>query len=152
LTAMVLSELKGKMANAKTEKRTVAALAKTVAKIQKHQKADGTFEGNTAWASVLSQGLANKGLARASQANAPVADMALRRVQEQVAGNFDAKAGGFRAGGVGTGGGVGRGGAFGRPAATAPAPSDAGVSIYTASSYLTNAADVINSYRLAEKK
>jgi hypothetical protein len=79
--------------------------------------------------------------------------MAIARVQNQVAASFDGKAGGFRAGGGGIGGGIGtgRGGiATGAPAVSGP--SDAGVGIYTASTYLTNAADVTNALRDKEKK
>jgi hypothetical protein len=108
LTSMVLSELKGKMPDANSEKRLLAAVNKTVDKMVKHQKADGTFAGNAAWASVLSQGLANKGFARASQAGLSVPQPALSRVQGQVAMNFDAKSGGFRAPATGpVGGGLG---------------------------------------------
>jgi hypothetical protein len=152
LTSMVLAELKGKMPDANTEKRTVAALDKTLGKMKKHQKADGTFAGNTGWATVLSQGLANKGFARAAQAGIALDDKALKRVQDQVAQNFDAKTGEFRGGGVGGAGGLGRGGVSRGGPATATAPSDAGVSIYTASAYLTNSADLINAYRDMEKK
>jgi hypothetical protein len=152
LTSMVLAELKGKMPDANTEKRTVAALDKTLGKMKKHQKADGTFAGNTGWATVLSQGLANKGFARAAQAGVAVDKVALKRVQDQVAQNFDAKTGEFKLGGSVGGGGLGRGGlARGGPVATS-APSDAGVGIYTASSFLTNSADLINAYRDMEKK
>src|SRR5262249_60489149 len=94
------------------------------AMMQQHQKAACGFAGNMAWAPVLSQGLANKGFARASQARAPVDDMAIKRIQDQVASSFDPKAGGFRSGG-GVGGGVGTGrGGLGRggPVASGPAP------------------------------
>ncbi len=149
LVSMVLAELKGKTPDANLEKRLLASLKKTVDKMAKHQKADGTFDGNTGWASVLSQGLANKGFARASQAGEAVPPMAITRVQDQVAASFDGKAGGFRSGGVG-GGGIGVGGGIGGPAATGP--SDAGVGIYTASTYLTNSADVTNALRDREKR
>ena len=129
--------------------------------MQKHQKADGTFAGNTGWATVLSQGLANKGFARAAQAGQAVDGKALRRVQEQVALNFDKKTGEFKGGGVGGfGGGAGFGGyglgggrgGLGGPRPKMTGPGDAGVSIYTASTYLTNSADLINAYRKSEKK
>ncbi len=154
LVSMVLSELKGKMPDVKLEKRMLVSLNKTVGKMAKHQKADGTFDGNTGWASVLSQGLANKGFARASQAGIELPKAAIVRVQEQVAASFDGKAGGFRAGGSGLVGDVGVGGLLGKaggvPASSAP--SDAGVGIYTASSYLTNVADVSNTLRRDEQK
>jgi len=143
LVSMVLSELKGKMPDAKFEKRMLASLGKTVDKMAKNQKADGTFAGNIGWASVLSQGLANKGFARASQAGIALPKVAIDRVQGQVASNFDSKSGGFKSGGVGTG-----------KSGDAPTagPSDAGVGIYTASSNLTNVADVSNALRQKEQQ
>lgn len=167
LASLVLAELKGKMADEKSEKRMVAALTKTVRKMEKNQKADGTFAGNVGWASVLSQGLANKGFARADQSGVALGSKTIARVQEQVAANFDAEGKTFRSTGTG-GAGLGRaGGALaagrvaeakpvGTPTKEAPAqpsgPSDAGVPIYTASTYLTNSADVTNTNRPAEKK
>jgi hypothetical protein len=175
LAALVLSELKGKMGDEKNEKRMILALNKTVAKMEKNQQKDGTFVGNTAWASVLSQGLANKGFARAAQMGALRDDKALAKVADQVAANFDAQSKTFRSGGTGAGGLAGRRDvAAARPAAPpaiggpgpartetrtavtgpapAAAPSDAGVPIYTAGTYLTNSADVVNAQRAKEKK
>ena len=65
LAGLVLSEIKGK--GGAEEKRLVKALDKTIGKIAKHQKEDGTIAGNGGWAPVLSQALCNKTLARASQ-------------------------------------------------------------------------------------
>ena len=67
LAGLVLSELKGKMPDETSEKRLTAALDRTMAKIEKHQKADGTFAGNSGWASVLSQALCSKAINRAAQ-------------------------------------------------------------------------------------
>src|SRR5206468_12362128 len=72
LAALVLSELKGKMADEPSEKRLTTALDRTLAKIEKHQKADGTFAGNAGWASVLSQALCSKAINRAAQNGAVV--------------------------------------------------------------------------------
>jgi hypothetical protein len=159
LVNMVLAELKGKKADEKSEKRLVAAITKTVSKIEKNQEKDGTFKGNDGWASVLSQGLANKSLARAAQNGVDVNGEALLRVQNQVASNFDGKSGTFRmAPGAGFGGGDGlsRGGAAGRPGAPttrSPAgPSDAGVPIYGAGQNVTNIADVAAALKKSEEK
>src|SRR5262249_12404384 len=157
--SIVLAELKGKMADEKGETSLMAALGKTVAKIEKNQQADGTFAGNDGWASVLSQGLANKGISRAAQAGAKVKGDTLDRIQGQLAANFDDKAKTFKP----SGDGVQNGSATyakpdpkttnarattGRsPTQTAPAtsaPTDAGVMIYGCSSGLTNACDVVN--------
>ncbi|HEY8505005.1 MAG TPA: prenyltransferase/squalene oxidase repeat-containing protein [Gemmataceae bacterium] len=151
LTAMVLAELKGKTGDRKIEERLVACANKTIGKMEKHQKKDGTFADNHAWASVLSQGLANKSFNYAAQKGIAVANGTIRRVQEQVAGNFDANTGTFR-----TSGAAAIRGAIaarpGAPTATEAAPSDAGVQLYAASSNLTNAADVVRSGRIELKK
>jgi hypothetical protein len=176
MVSLVLAELKGKMADDVTEKRLGAALDKTIAKIEKNQREDGHFAGNDGWASVLSQGLANKGLARARQAGAHVSDVALSRVASQVAGNFDPKSGTFAAASPAGSGGFGAGGAFrggaapsaglsggpGGPAArpTAPGvmppsvgkPTDAGVPIYNAAANLGSISEVQNARRKDEAK
>jgi hypothetical protein len=161
LVNMVLAELKGKKADEKSDKRMAAALTKTISKIEKNQEKDGTFKGNNGWASVLSQGLANKSLARASQNGAAVNAEALQRVQNQVASNFDGKSGSFRmsGGGAGFGGGDGLGrGATGlragtpAPAMPGGAPTDAGVPIYGAGQNVTNIADVAAALKKAEEK
>jgi hypothetical protein len=164
LASMVLAEVKGKMPDARAEKRMQAALTKTIAKMEKNQQKDGAFAGNMGWAPVLSQGLANKGFARASQSGIKLAEETLNRVQGQVAANFDPKtmgtgvgAGAIAASPVAAGRVATRTAAVGGPGPGSGAgaigrPGDAGVPIYTASTYLTNAADVSNSLRAAEGK
>ena len=82
LASLVLAELKGKMQGQESEQRLVAALTKTVGKIEKNQKEDGTFAGNNGWASIFSQGLASKALNRARQSGLAVKDQTLSRAQE----------------------------------------------------------------------
>lgn len=79
LTGLVLSELKGKMADAKSEDRVGKALAKTIKKIELNMNADGNFAGNTGWASVLSQGLCSKALNRAKGVGVAVSEETLQR-------------------------------------------------------------------------
>src|SRR5438046_2647648 len=79
LTALVLSELKGKMPDEKTEKRMIASLNKVIGKMEDNQKADGGFAGNNGWAAVLSQGLASKARNRAYQNGVAVKDQTLHR-------------------------------------------------------------------------
>jgi hypothetical protein len=164
LASMVLTELKGKMGDEASEKRTVAALTKVIRKMEKNQREDGTFAGNEGWAPVLSQGLANKGFARAEQEGLALNEKTIRRVQDQVAANYDTEGKTFKPAGAGAAGApgavasvalAGRGGvaAVARaPASSVAAPSDAGVPIYTAGAYLTNAADVTNARQRAAKK
>jgi hypothetical protein len=133
LAALVLAELKGKMPEEKLEQRLVASLDKTIAKIEKNQKADGNFEGNQGWASVLSQGLCSKGLNRAAQAGARVSDEALDRTRKASQDSFDGKAGRFKTAGE----------------KGAAAPSDAGVPLYGQSADAGNLQESVNT---AQKK
>ncbi|MEX0678405.1 MAG: prenyltransferase/squalene oxidase repeat-containing protein [Pirellulales bacterium] len=118
LAGLVLSELKGKLPANGLGKQSLAALEKTVGKIEKNQKADGTFAGNTGWASVLSQGLCSKFLNRAAQQQVAVKDEVLRRDFDQSVAALDRKTGEFKA--------------EPRAGIAAPAASDAGVMLYSA--------------------
>jgi hypothetical protein len=102
LTSMVLAELKGRGQDQAADKRLVACLDKTVSKIEKNMQKDGGFAGNTGWASVLSQGLAMKGLNRAAQAGAMVNQDGLRAAEQAAARDFDPKAGKFKGEGKGS--------------------------------------------------
>lgn len=155
LAALVLAEVKGQSGDPRAEKRLTGALEKTVAKIAKHQKEDGTFAGNTGWASVFSQGFACKGLNRAYQRGVAVSGQALARAEKNAVDNLDVAKGTFRspaagAGGLATtsgraGGGLG---VAGGGAAPVGAPTDAGVSIYNASNQLAALQESVNSNRL----
>lgn len=134
LTSMVLAELKGRTGDDKAEKRLVACLDKTVAKIEKNMNKDGGFANNNGWASVLSNGLAMKGLNRAAQSGVQVDAGKLEQAQMAAAANFDGKAGRFKtAGEKGT-----------------AAPSDAGVALYGQSADLANLQEAVNT--LQKKK
>jgi hypothetical protein len=164
LAALVLAEIKGKMPDEKTELRLVTALDKTVSKIENNQKADGTFAGNTGWASVFSQGLASKGLNRAQQVGAMVQPQALVNAEKNAVDSFDAKNGTFTAlagkpAAAPTGGGVPTAPAAGltrgaspAPAAGESAPSDAGVPIYSVSNGVAALQEAVNTNKeLAQK-
>jgi hypothetical protein len=101
LAALVLAELKGKMPDPGSEKRLMAALDKTMDKIEKNQKPDGTWGGD-GWAPVLSQSVASKALNRASQNGVKVSEKTRERAEVYARGQFDAKSGGF--GGAGAAG------------------------------------------------
>jgi CRISPR/Cas system CSM-associated protein Csm2 small subunit len=144
LTALVLSESKGKGGG--EEKQLVAALDKTLDKMAKNQKDDGTFAGNGGWAPVLSQGIANKAIARAKQNGVAVRDEVLARAGKQAemalqgagrpvdvaaapaAATADGRALGRPAGAFAGGGGVG----------------DAGVALYGLSQGAGNLQDAVN--------
>ena len=100
LAGLVLSELKGKMPADGSDQRLLTALDKTVKKIEKNQKSDGTFAGNTGWASVLSQGLCSKFLNRAAQNQVVVKSEVLSRDFSQMVSGLDKKTGDFKSAGL----------------------------------------------------
>jgi hypothetical protein len=113
LAGWALSELKGQVPDEAAEKRRAAALDKVVAKIERNQRADGSFANNNGWAAVLSQGLCSKALNSASRSGAKVSKDALDRDQKQNVAGLDVAKGSFSA-----------------PASPAAEPSSAGVSLY----------------------
>lgn len=177
LTALVLSELKGKMPDEAGDKKLLASLDKTIGKIEANQKADGTFADNKGWAAILSQGLCSKALNRARQAGANVKEETLRRDFAQTVATLDTKTGEFK-GGAGAGGVAGRAsrveiaaapadvakvakveakeGTEGKTEgarvaalekAAAAAPSDAGVGLYNSSANGSRLQELANSQR-----
>jgi prenyltransferase/squalene oxidase-like repeat protein len=147
LASMVLAEVKGRMGDDQNEKILMTALTKTISKIEKNQQADGTFAGNTAWASVLSQSIAGKALSRAAQNGVAVKQEVLDRIGNQVATNFDKSKGEFRStagGGLGGFTSASAGAGAGRIITGTPVGglSDAGVPLYGQGQGLTNIADV----------
>jgi hypothetical protein len=170
LAALVLAEVKNRMPDENGEKRLVASLGKAIGKIEKHQKDDGTFAGNTGWASIFSQGLASKGLNRARQNGLTVKDEALVKAEKNALAALDPKTGTFRmAGGDGGGAGFADGtagglarssGIAGRPALSGPAragtsttaPSDAGVPLYNASNQVAALQEAATTNKETEKR
>jgi hypothetical protein len=98
---IVLTEAKGTMASKKENERLQAALSKVLRKIERNQQQDGTWD-NQGWAPVLTQSMAAKGLNRAAQAGEAVDEDALRKVETQARGQYDASSGSF--GGTGSAG------------------------------------------------
>jgi hypothetical protein len=147
LAALVLSELKGTMPDEASEKRLTAALNKTMDKIARHQKEDGTFAGNTGWASVLSQALCSKAINRAAQNGAEVQRELLDRDAKLAANGVNVQKGDFAVADASGPVGVGLvGGRASVPAATT-APTDAGVSIYAFSAKAGGLQDRVNTAR-----
>src|SRR5262249_31741685 len=91
-----LTEAKGTMPDAASNKRIGVALDKVIAKIKNNQRTDGTWD-NRGWAPALTQSMAAKGLNRAAQGGANVDKDTLKRVEEQAQASFDAKSGSFAA-------------------------------------------------------
>ena len=79
---MVLTEMKARDMDGATKKRVAQATSKVLAKIEKNQKSDGSWD-NQGWAPVLTQSMAAKGLNRAAQSGVKVDQKMLARVEEQ---------------------------------------------------------------------
>jgi hypothetical protein len=80
LASILLAEVKGRMPDEASEKAADLALHKVLAKIERHQKQDGAFDGQ-GWAPILAQAMCGKGINRARQAGARVSDRALARAE-----------------------------------------------------------------------
>ena len=83
LACLLLTEAQEKMPDKASLARVSTALEKVLHKIQKNQRADGTWDGR-GWAPALSQAMAAKGINRAAQSGAPV-DEAVREKAERYA-------------------------------------------------------------------
>lgn len=119
LANLLLAEVHHHMPDQKSEKRVSAALDKVLAKIQKNQRADGTW-GNEGWAPTIAQGLAAKGLNRAAQGGKAVSPQVRERAEKYSQSQYDSRSGKFGAEG------------------------SAGVELYSASSALGGLADSVN--------
>lgn len=80
LASLALTELRGRSGAEELDARVAEALDKVLGKIESNQREDGAFDGQ-GWAPVLSQGIAGKALARASQLGAPVSESVLIKNQ-----------------------------------------------------------------------
>lgn len=94
LANLFLSEVQGQMPDTKGNDRARAALNKVLAKIQKNQRADGTWN-DQGWAPTIGQSLAVKGLNRAAQSGGRVDEDVLDKAEEYSRKQFDPKSGKF---------------------------------------------------------
>jgi Prenyltransferase and squalene oxidase repeat len=94
LASMVLSEAKGLMPDEASETRLTAALDKVIAKLERHQKADGTWTMD-GWAPVVGQSLGVTGLNRARRSGHRVSDETLERAEKYARGQHDTGSGSF---------------------------------------------------------
>jgi hypothetical protein len=78
LASLLLAEVKGRMGDESENRRATASLDKVLDKINRHQKEDGSFDGQ-GWAPILAQCLCGKGINRARQAGAHVPAQVLAR-------------------------------------------------------------------------
>lgn len=152
--SLLLAELKGRMPDERSEKRLAVALDKTIAKIQKNQRKDGTW-ANEGWAPILSQSLASKGLNRAAQNGFQVPQEVLARAESYAKANTMPQAPDALASRGGPAGGF-AGGLAGRAPASAGRSStalgSAGVALYDGASNLTNLQDAVNTNKVLEKQ
>jgi Prenyltransferase and squalene oxidase repeat len=88
LTALVLAEASGQLPDPEGEDRLAAALDRVVAKMERHQQADGSWSAD-GWAPVVGQALGSAGLNRARQRGARVSDEALDRSEKYARGQYD---------------------------------------------------------------
>jgi len=144
LTAKVLAELDGGMADARSNARVRQDLQKCVAKIEKAQLKDGSWNISGGWAPILGTSLASQSLYIANVKGAAKTQVAMDRVDAYTkqAAMAPARPAGV-AGGV-PGGVMGGVIASSRPAAPAPAPppppalaeASAGVALYAGAQQL----------------
>jgi hypothetical protein len=104
LAAQILSDLNDKMPTPESEKKRSELLDRVVAKIQKHQKDNGAFDGNNGWAATLSQGLCSRALNSAWGVGAKVDIEALKKDHKQNAEGLDRDTGKVAPGAVGDAG------------------------------------------------
>jgi len=124
LSSMLLSQIDGHASTPALNARVRKALQKTVAKIEKHQQADGSWNIAGGWAPVLGTSMASRSLFEAKNKGVAVNAAALERAEEYTVSALQTARSGV---GRGVGGGVAAGGGGGSLAAPAEA---AGVALY----------------------
>jgi hypothetical protein len=144
LTSKLLAELDGTMGDAQLNARVRQSLQKCVAKIEKNQLKDGSWNIAGGWAPILGTSMASQSLFIAQRKGVAVQEMAMNRIDEYTkltsatpgaaAGVVGGVPGGV-AGGVmtGSGGGIGSGKGSGTTASIAMADASAvsaGVPLY----------------------
>ena len=82
MTAKLLAELDGAMGSATANSRVRTDLQKCVAKIEKNQLKDGSWNVAGGWAPILGTSMASQSLAMAQAKGAVQSDVALKRVQD----------------------------------------------------------------------
>jgi len=125
MASLLLAEANHQMPNEEGQNRVSTVLDKLLGKIQKNQRADGTW-GGQGWATTLQQGMAVKGLNRAAQSGKKVQAEVLERSEKQARNSFDRKSGKFSAAG------------------------SAGVELYAAGSNLSSVAQSVKTNQIKE--
>jgi hypothetical protein len=91
LSTMLLSEIDGAMADEAGQKRLRGSLGKCIAKIEKNQQKDGSWNQGGGWAPIISTSIASRSLYNAQQKGNPVDVACLKKVEEYTTSNFDPK-------------------------------------------------------------
>ena len=94
MASLLLAEVKGRMPDARSEKRAEAAARKVLDKIARNQKENGTWD-ERGWAPVLSQSMASKALNRAAQVGQPVSERARVQAETYARKQYDRSSGKF---------------------------------------------------------
>jgi hypothetical protein len=95
LATMVLSEVDGQMADEASQKRARAGLERCVAKVEKSQMKDGSWNFAGGWAPIIGTSIASRGLYNAQQKGVAVHNETLDKVEEYTKSNFDARSKSF---------------------------------------------------------
>jgi hypothetical protein len=82
LGSMLLTQVDGRVGDGALPARVRDALKKTVAKIERHQQADGSWNDGGGWAPVLATSFASNSLAQAKGAGIRVNEESLRKVED----------------------------------------------------------------------
>jgi hypothetical protein len=124
LSSMLMSQIDGRASTPALNARVRKALQKTVAKIEKHQQSDGSWNIAGGWAPVLGTSMASRSLFEARNKGVAVDAAVLERAETYTVTAMSAPASGAR----GVTGGLAEG-FFGRGGGAAPAEA-AGVALY----------------------
>jgi hypothetical protein len=143
LTSKLLAGLDGNMGDVKANAQVRQSLQKIIAKIEKNQLKDGSWNVAGGWAPILGTSMASRSLYTAQQKGVAVSQMAMAKVEEYTQKTAQAAPSPTRVGG--SGGGLGSGAAAGVGSAGGIPPvamsvevssASAGVSLYQGSQEL----------------
>jgi hypothetical protein len=130
LTSKLLAELDGNMGEAQANVRVRRSLEKCVAKVEKSQLKDGSWNIAGGWAPILGTSMASQSLYVAKAKGVPVADKAMAQVDNYTARTYAAPTTAGSGGGYGAAMGAGRGTASSGSVSAEVSVASAGVSLY----------------------
>jgi hypothetical protein len=138
LTSKLLAELDGTMGDAKTNARVRSGLQKCVAKIEKNQLKDGSWNVGGGWAPILGTSMASRSLYIAQGKGIAVSEMAMAKVDSFTRSDGTRLGTGASAGGgSGVGGGIAGGVRAGSAASSVMVTEgSAGVDLYSSAQKL----------------